>query len=89
MRPRTRTFIQRKANGVSKIRRADYKSTWAETARAVKQRDGYRCKGCGSTDSLEVHHVIPLSRGGTNHKTNLITLCEKCHKKRHRHLRGH
>lgn len=88
MRPRTRSFIRRNANGVSKIRRVDYKKTWPELVREVKKRDGYRCRGrnCGSEIGLEVHHIVPLSRGGTNHKTNLITLCEKCHLKRHRHL---
>lgn len=87
MRPRTRTFIKRGANGVSKIRRVDYKKTWPETAREVKRRDGYKCKVCSGTEDLEVHHIVPVSRGGTNHKTNLITLCSTCHHKRHKHLR--
>lgn len=86
MKPRTRTFIKRGANGVSKIRRVDYTESWAVIAKAVKQRDGNKCKVCGSTKQLEVHHIIPLSKGGTNVKTNLITLCYSCHIKRHDHL---
>ena len=87
MRPRTRSFTTRSTNGVSKIRRMDYKKDWPVIAREVKQRDGNKCKICGGTNKLEVHHIIPLSRGGTNSKANLITLCEKHHDARHRHLR--
>ena len=29
---------------------------------------------------FEVHHIIYRSRGGTNDKNNLITLCEDCHR---------
>jgi len=29
--------------------------------------------------NLEVHHIIPRCKGGTDHPYNLITLCEKCH----------
>lgn len=35
-----------------------------------------------STDSwfeLEVHHIIPRSRGGTHHPRNLKTVCDQCH----------
>ena len=38
---------------------------------------------------LHVHHVKPLSRGGTNNWENLQTLCITCHEKATgRHLRG-
>ena len=29
--------------------------------------------------NLEVHHIISRKMGGTDHPTNLITLCLKCH----------
>ncbi len=33
---------------------------------------------------MEVHHIIPISEGGPEFALdNLITLCEKCHDKRH------
>src|SRR5215216_8097836 len=35
-------------------------------AKAVKERDGYRCQECGSTERLIAHHVIPLQEGGTH-----------------------
>lgn len=40
-----------------------------------------RCSmpGCGATAFLEVHHVTPRSRGGSNKAANLVTLCGRCH----------
>lgn len=29
----------------------------------------------------EVHHLIPLSKGGTNRADNLMSLCKSCHSK--------
>lgn len=83
-RKKTRVFISRGSNGVSKIRRMNYTEKWSEIAKAVKVRDGYCCKVCGRSENLEVHHIIPLSKGGTNSKANLICICAKCHDKRHR-----
>ena len=48
---------------------------------AVLHRDNYTCQCCGRKHvSLEVHHIIFKSMGGTDDEHNLITLCEKCHK---------
>lgn len=39
------------------------------------------CQMCGATDcKLDVHHIVPLSAGGTNESWNLMTLCESCHR---------
>lgn len=35
----------------------------------------------------EVHHIVPLSEGGTNDESNLMSLCRSCHEKIH-HERG-
>jgi hypothetical protein len=50
--------------------------------REVLARDGYQCRasGCESAHFLDVHHVIPRERGGTNDPDNLITLCAACHR---------
>lgn len=48
---------------------------------AILERDGYRCVYCGrsATDVvLEVDHVLPRSRGGTDEPTNLVTGCQDC-----------
>ena len=31
------------------------------------------------TPAEEVHHIKPLSRGGTNAENNLLSLCKSCH----------
>lgn len=47
----------------------------------VFERDGNKCKLCGDMDYLEVGHKIPISKGGDNKPSNLITLCRKCNSK--------
>ena len=41
----------------------------------------------------EVHHILPVSKGGTHDKSNLMSLCHSCHNKIHlqmgdRHTHG-
>jgi 5-methylcytosine-specific restriction endonuclease McrA len=45
--------------------------------RAILYRDGNRCAadGCDSRHRLQIHHVVPWSRGGNTDPENLITLC--------------
>ena len=56
---------------------------WKDTRVKVLIRDKYRCKICNSSAKMEVHHIIPVS---VNDElaldiSNLITLCEKCHRR--------
>ncbi|MCL6611200.1 MAG: HNH endonuclease [Peptococcaceae bacterium] len=51
----------------------------------VIERDNYRCRGCGTTRHLEIHHIIFRSQGGTDEISNLVTLCRRCHQRAHRH----
>jgi 5-methylcytosine-specific restriction protein A len=32
----------------------------------------------------EVHHIVPLSEGGSNDESNLMSLCHSCHEKMHK-----
>lgn len=41
------------------------------------------CSCCGDTKNLTIHHIVPLTLGGTNKITNLSRLCETCHNKIH------
>ena len=36
----------------------------------------------------EVHHIIPVNRGGTNVESNLMSLCKSCHNKIHMNANG-
>jgi 5-methylcytosine-specific restriction endonuclease McrA len=58
-------------------------AAYAEFRKAVRKRDGNKCRypGCNSTKYLHVHHIKkwashPSMRYDT---TNGITLCKKCH----------
>ena len=50
----------------------------------VLKRDGFRCQYCGRSAKdgavLEVDHIIPKSKGGTNDMDNLITACRECNR---------
>ena len=41
-----------------------------------------RCADCGSTDGLEVDHVIPYSKGGPHEEVNFQCLCSKCNRRK-------
>lgn len=56
---------------------------WNTFREEAMDRDGRKCTHCGSTDALEVHHIVPVHAGGTNTKENLTTLCHGCHVKIH------
>lgn len=57
---------------------------WEVVRKAVLDRDGYICQGCAADDRpLEVHHIVPIQRGGSNEMSNLNTLCDRCHKRIH------
>lgn len=49
----------------------------------VLERDGYQCIECGSTERLEIHHVLPEKFGGPTEPNNLITICRECHSSKH------
>jgi 5-methylcytosine-specific restriction endonuclease McrA len=51
----------------------------------ILHRDKYQCKKCKAKNTkLHVHHIVFRSKGGSNTPSNLITLCESCHKKLHK-----
>ncbi len=50
----------------------------------ILTRDNYTCQCCKTKKgTLNVHHIIYRSKGGSDEAENLITLCEYCHKKLH------
>lgn len=65
-----------------------YPAYWPELRQLVLERDHFQCGNCGSSENLHVHHIVPLSLGGTNELGNLRTLCKSCHERLHPHMRG-
>ncbi len=56
-------------------------------------RDEYTCQYCGRTayqlpprESLTRDHLIPISRGGTNEWTNVVTACSPCNTRKSNRL---
>ena len=56
-------------------------------------RDHYRCQYCARTgaelkprETLTRDHLIPISRGGTNEWTNVVTACSPCNTRKANHL---
>lgn len=39
---------------------------------------GNACQHCGTTSNITIDHIIPVSKGGTNHIDNLQPLCNSC-----------
>lgn len=56
----------------------------AKWARAVKERDGGRCRICGATRRIEAHHIKRLADGGGYSLGNGVTLCRTHHLEMHR-----
>ncbi len=58
---------------------------WKKKRKEIKELYGCKCCLCGSTENLQVHHIISINilpelRLDNN---NLIPLCEKCHSNAH------
>lgn len=50
-------------------------------------RHGAKCENCDtampSSNSLHLHHVVPVSRGGLTTEENVALVCPNCHAKAH------
>lgn len=60
-----------------------YRTFWNIRRDQVLERDGYKCRMCGSGSSLSVDHIKSRGAGGTDEMENLRSLCVICHGRRH------
>lgn len=57
----------------------------------IFERDNFTCQYCGAKApnvQLEVDHIIPVSKGGSNNFDNLITACWECNRGKCDHIVG-
>ncbi|HWQ83238.1 MAG TPA: DEAD/DEAH box helicase [Anaerolineales bacterium] len=66
----------------------DYGPDWDAIRQLVRQRDDYRCQGCGMQETNrahDVHHLVPFRQFASvfeaNQLNNLVSLCPSCHKR--------
>ena len=57
-------------------------SDYAKTFLKIGRRDGFHCQHCQKTVDLEIDHIIPVIKGGTNDLPNLQLLCQACNSKK-------
>jgi len=70
------------------INYSGYPPDWKYRVLLVLDRDSHTCTECGwpngvkrKVRQLHVHHVKSHSRGGNHALSNLVTLCDICHRK--------
>jgi 5-methylcytosine-specific restriction endonuclease McrA len=73
-------FREMKKNRVIENYEAKHRFIEPEVYKSLKSRKKcMRCKKKLSGRIPEIHHKIPISKGGTNERMNLMALCKKCH----------
>lgn len=57
---------------------------WKNLSRIVLERDSFTCLYCGQVGGkLEIDHMQPFSRGGSDELSNLTTSCQTCNRRKH------
>lgn len=62
-----------------RVRRGQRSHQWRLLSQRVRRRSPF-CERCGSTVTLTVDHIKPVSMGGAEYdEANLRVLCKQCH----------
>jgi len=57
-------------------------ANWTALRTAVVRRDGALCQRCGTTQDLQLDHVVERADGGSDELANLRLLCKAHHKEK-------
>lgn len=77
--PEAEKTYRRKHNAEKALKRRDVTVNYDRLFVAIGRRDGFLCRKCKAvTTNLQIDHVIPISKGGTNELDNLQLLCPPC-----------
>jgi 5-methylcytosine-specific restriction endonuclease McrA len=68
-----RLDFHRRRNKIKLLEPID-KNEWLEKLKSF----GSKCVNCGSSEKITIDHIVPISKGGTNHINNLQPLCGYC-----------
>ena len=66
----------------TEVRPASRNHLSASKRKRILLRGKGRCVKCGSRENLEIDHVVPLARGGSNRLENLQLLCRDCNRRK-------
>jgi hypothetical protein len=63
-------------------RRSEFDRKSKMIRKVLIQRDGERCKFCGTTDKLTIDHIVSIYQGGSDDLDNLQLLCSSCNSRK-------
>ena len=78
--------IPRNILGIRRSNRLDIQDwqEWKKISNEVFKRDNNTCFYCGRSDcKMEIDHLLPVSRGGGDDISNLVTSCRRCNAQKH------
>lgn len=87
------TFYSYERNIIRGKYKKYYGENWNYQRKKVRERENYCCKDCNITEKelgkqLSIHHIKPFllfsDYREANKLSNLVGICEPCHRKRHK-----
>jgi hypothetical protein len=81
--PECRHLIDKDAAAPEPVIQPDVRDYYSDPARRLEilKRDGSRCVYCVvdiTEDTFVLDHLLPITKGGTNRKSNLVATCPAC-----------
>ena len=85
--PACRELIEKEESTLLKTEKPDDADYYTDQERRlmVLERDERKCTYClvdVAEDSYVLDHIVPISKGGTNKKFNLVTSCQGCNQRK-------